>query len=66
MTNSESLYKIPNMRCSHHTKHAWPKETHRHLPCETLSSRGATNPEDGEMEFGNATRFATSNVDTSP
>ena len=28
MTNSESLYKILNMRCTHHTKHAWPKETH--------------------------------------
>ena len=28
MTNSESLHKILIMRCSHHTKHAWPKETH--------------------------------------
>ena len=26
MTNSESLLMILNMRCSHHTKHAWPKE----------------------------------------
>ena len=35
------------------------RNTLRHLPCETLSSRGATNPEDGEVEFG-TTRFATS------
>ena len=27
MTNSESLHKILNMRCSH-TKRAWSKETH--------------------------------------
>ena len=28
MTNSEGIHKILNMRCSHHTKHAWSKETH--------------------------------------
>ena len=28
MTNSETLHKILNLRCSHHTKHAWSKETH--------------------------------------
>ena len=28
ITNSESLQKILNMRCSHHTKRAWLKETH--------------------------------------
>ena len=28
MTNSEGLHKIMNMRCSHHTKHAWSKQTH--------------------------------------
>ena len=28
MTNSESLHKILKMRCNHHTKHAWQKETH--------------------------------------
>ena len=28
MTNSEIIHKIVNMRCSHHTKHAHPKETH--------------------------------------
>ena len=27
MTN-ETLHKILNLRCSHHTKHAWSKETH--------------------------------------
>ena len=27
-TNSESLHKVLKMRCSHHTKHAWSKETH--------------------------------------
>ena len=63
MTNSESLYKILNMRCTHHTKHAWPKETHSDIYLLKLcSSSGATNPEDGEMEFG-TTRFATRFVD---
>ena len=28
MTNNETLHKILNLRCSHHNKHAWPKETH--------------------------------------
>ena len=28
MTNSETLHKILNLRCSHHTKHAWSKEIH--------------------------------------
>ena len=28
------------------------RNTRRHLSCETLSSRGAKDPEDGEMEFG--------------
>ena len=63
MTNSENLQKILNMRCSHHTKHA-ERNTLRHLPCETLSSSGATNSEDGAMEFV-TTRFATSYVDAS-
>ena len=27
MTNSETLHKTLNLRCSHHTKHAWSKET---------------------------------------
>ena len=27
MTHSECLQKILSMRCSHHTKHAWSKET---------------------------------------
>ena len=31
---------------------------------KTLWSRGAANPEDGEMEFG-TTRFATNHVDAS-
>ena len=28
MINSESLHKILNMHCSHHTEHTWWKETH--------------------------------------
>ena len=36
------------MRGSHHTKHAWLKNTCRHSSSETLSSLSATNPEDGE------------------
>ena len=46
MTNSESLHKNLNMRCSHDTKTAWRKETHPDT-CffETLSSSGATNSE---------------------
>ena len=28
MTNSETLDKILNLRCSHRTKHVWTKETH--------------------------------------
>ena len=27
-TNSVTLHKILKLRCSHHTKHAWSKETH--------------------------------------
>ena len=30
-TNSECLHKILGVRCSHHIKHAWPKETHADL-----------------------------------
>ena len=41
MTNSESLHKILNVRCSHHTMHAWSKETHSD---RTLSSEHSSNP----------------------
>ena len=66
MTNSETLHKILNLRCSHHTKHGLvERKIRRQLSCETLSPRCATHPEDGEMESG-IVRFASSNDDTSP
>ena len=40
------------------------RNTRRLEPCEIVSPRGATNPEDGETEFGTA-RFAPSYVDAS-
>ena len=43
---------------SSHQARLVERNTLRQLPCETLSSSGSTNPEDGPMEFG------TSCVDT--
>ena len=51
------------LQSSHQARLA-ERNTLGHLPCENLSSSGATNSEDGAMEFG-TTRFATSYVDTS-
>ena len=58
ITNSETLHKILNLRCSHLTKHAWSKETHADNYPVKLCRR------DGEMESGTS-RFVTSNDDTS-
>ena len=58
MTNSETLHKILNLRCSHLTKPAWSKETHADNYPVKLCRR------DGEMESGTS-RFVTSNDDTS-
>ena len=60
----ESSQNPENALQSSHQARVAERNTLRHLPCETLSSSGATSPEDGAMELG-STRFATSYVDTS-
>ena len=61
MTNGKRLHKILN---NAYQARLVERNTLRHSPCQTLSSSGAPNSEDGAMTFG-ATRIATSYVHTS-